>query len=67
MLAKEFINCDKGKESFNKCVSCDCHLNIDISGEHITESGNLCDDCYFEKIGKVIELDPIGGHFSRMN
>lgn len=43
-----------------KCAKCKCDLSLDITGEHKTKDGWLCDDCYYEKLGDVIEKHGIG-------
>lgn len=38
----------------------DCGTDLTtVSGRHRLEDGSYCDDCYYEKLGELVEQHPI--------
>ena len=42
------------------CGQCGCVIQPFVTGLHKVPGGFLCDDCYFDGIGDVVEDRPIG-------
>lgn len=42
-----------------KCCDCGVRLDYDITGLQRTTDGYMCDDCYFSRLGDIVERDPI--------
>lgn len=42
-----------------KCCKCEAHLDHDLTGEHPTSSGLMCDGCYYGELGDLVEQHPI--------
>lgn len=42
------------------CADCGVRLQGAITGRQQTAYGELCDDCYYERIGDLVEEFPIG-------
>jgi hypothetical protein len=49
----------KENKPINCCVKCKEHLT-ESTGRNKTAYGLMCDDCYYEALGKLIEEHPIG-------
>lgn len=45
---------DKFKLPEHKCTKCGCAVDY-ATGRHRIGIGNVCDDCYFELLGELIE------------
>lgn len=41
------------------CASCGCALPA-ATGRQTTEQGVVCEDCYFDALGDLVECHPIG-------
>lgn len=41
---------------------CECGVTIQKwrTGEHRTEQGMMCNECFYDKLGEIIEAHPIG-------
>lgn len=42
------------------CLGCGIEIHPCLTGVHMTDEGSLCDDCYFDKLGDLVEQYPIG-------
>jgi hypothetical protein len=47
------------------CAACHRPLQETITGNRRTDMGHVCSDCYFEKIGAVVEEHPVTTAHSR--
>jgi hypothetical protein len=47
------------KKTGQQCVSCGILLQESITGRRKTCDGDVCSDCYYEKVGEVIDQHPI--------
>ena len=43
-----------------KCAGCGIELQESITGCRETSEGHVCSDCYYEKLGELVEKHPIG-------
>jgi len=41
------------------CASCGVLLQESITGKRKTSAGDVCSDCYYEKMGELIDQHPI--------
>ena len=42
------------------CPGCGGSLQPSLLGPQATASGELCEDCYFDQLGAIVESHPIG-------
>ncbi len=67
MKLSEFLKYDTPEKRLSlvtteKCVACDGVLDECVSGINNTSRGLLCDDCYYDMMGSLVEEFPIGSH-----
>lgn len=61
MSAREFLHRMKTSSAFRgkQCAgNCGTTLATAITGRQRTADGDMCDDCYFERLGEVVEQCP---------
>ena len=42
-----------------RCCKCGVEVSTDITGDHATGYGPMCDDCYYAALGALVEEHPI--------
>jgi predicted RNA-binding Zn-ribbon protein involved in translation (DUF1610 family) len=61
--AEEIASASRGAETStvarSPCAGCGALLDEQVTGCRRVEDGWLCDDCYFYKLGELVEQYPI--------